>query len=119
MRTPVATWPAQPRGPAAGAAPRGGGPRIVTVDNENASRNVARAAERAGCVVGIEREGPDYHVRIIKGETAAEAEGQQPLTQTAVMVTSPTLGHGDDALGAILMKAFLYALSQLPSPPQS
>jgi selenium metabolism protein YedF len=36
-----------------------------------------------------------------------------------VAVDSDTMGHGDDTLGRTLLKGFLYALSQLPQPPET
>ncbi len=36
-----------------------------------------------------------------------------------ILVTSHTIGRGDDTLGALLMKGFLYTLTQLDTPPDT
>jgi len=90
----------------------------VLVDTETAGRIVARAAERLGATARVGHEGPQWHVLIAKGEVAEGPSGAA-VTKAVVLVTSATLGQGDDALGGILMKAFLYALGQLPSPPSA
>jgi tRNA 2-thiouridine synthesizing protein A len=92
----------------------------VIVDDEIVSRSVARAAERAGCTATTTRDGTDFHVRIQKGEAAEPAESrQEAAAQPVVLVSGATLGRGDDVLGGILLKAFLYALTQSPSPPKA
>ena len=90
----------------------------VLVDNEAASQNVSRAAARLGCDVAVEQIGKDYSIRIEKraARDAVDADEETRRT-TAVWIPTRTLGRGNDELGAILMKAFLYTLTEQPTPP--
>lgn len=56
---------------------------------------------------------PDYF-SILKEQTAHQMEITASLApHTAVLITSTGIGQGDHQLGHILMKGFLYSLSQL------
>lgn len=52
-----------------------------------------------------------------KEEKAQKKETGSRKDRVVVAISSDKMGQGDDALGEILMKGFLYALTGLPVPP--
>ncbi len=99
------------------------GEGVVTtiVDNAAAKENVAKFAAANGCGVSVEEQGGVYRIRITKGAPAAGEEGKAAARtgDTVYLITKDTLGQGDDELGAILMKSFLYSLGELEPLPRA
>ncbi len=94
------------------------------VDNETAQQNVAQMAEKAGCQVTVEKREDGIYLNINKGE--------RPLTETAsastsgpaagpLVLTIPSefMGRGDEALGHVLIRAFLYTLGEVQPFPDT
>jgi selenium metabolism protein YedF len=97
----------------------GQGTLEVLVDKEISAKNISRMATRLGHAVAVEERAGEYAVRIEKaGEPAAEAAAQVEVTPT-VFVSSKRFGRGYDELGEILMKSFLYSLTQMQEPPSA
>ena len=94
----------------------------VHVDNEIAVQNLLRMASGKNFSAKSERLGErDYLVTVdVSVVEALRAAAQEAACaclpdqrgKTVVAVGTATMGTGDDELGAILMKGFLYALSQ-------
>lgn len=92
----------------------------VLVDNPAAEENVGRFLRTSGYAVSSERMG-DALWRIEASRDAGgtpEAATQQPAAsavrgKTLVLITTETLGRGDDTLGAKLMDNFLATLPEL------
>jgi len=96
----------------------GAGILTVLVDNEAASQNVARAAAKLGCEVAVQQVGRDFVVRIEKRAVdGVEERDGAASTATVVWIPTRTVGRGNDELGAALMRAFLYTVTQQSSPP--
>ncbi|MGI6156877.1 MAG: sulfurtransferase-like selenium metabolism protein YedF [Saccharofermentanales bacterium] len=94
----------------------------VTVDNETAVENLTRFANARNCEVASRRDGDHYIVTITKPEDAgepAEAPAAAVAGPTIVVLSSNRMGKGNDELGAILMKSFLFALKQLEHLPET
>lgn len=99
----------------------------VLVDNEVAVQNLTRMGTGQGCAVQTEKRGEGaYAVRILVSTlpvSGGAAEPQAPAcaakagSGVVVAVGSRHMGRGDDELGAVLMKGFLFALGQLPELP--
>lgn len=102
----------------------------VLVDNEIAVQNLQKMA--VGLGHGFDaRPGAagDFSVRITKAghpESFEAAPARMPDAAPSsashaggavVLISAQTLGRGDNALGAMLMKGFLYSLAELPAPP--
>ena len=87
-----------------------GGPVTTVVDNETAMENISRLAQGMGYNVEVEQHGNDYHIHI---EKSAGRTDQQKFMQGVILVTSQYVGRGDDALGKILMKSFIYTMTQM------
>ena len=96
----------------------------VLVDNKAASQNVSRFLETQGYATQISLREGDY---MVSGEREAGrpvetapppeaftcATGEPGGGRQLVLVRSDTLGRGDDALGAGLMKNFLLTLKEM------
>ena len=94
----------------------------VLVDNEPARENVRRFLEGRGFAVATSQEGPDcWRITASADEAAASAPQQAAETspplgetnRTLVLITTETIGRGDDGLGAKLMGNFVATLPEL------
>ena len=62
-----------------------------------------------------EKEG-EYHLLIGKGSCAVASSAEEQ--EVVVLITSNLFGQGEEGLGKILMKSFLYALTQIENIKQ-
>ncbi|MCX5812071.1 MAG: sulfurtransferase-like selenium metabolism protein YedF [Proteobacteria bacterium] len=102
----------------------------VIVDNETARENVNRLAASSGCAVDMTEE-PGGIFRIhIKKQQNRQAGGDAPSVcrrpedtptsahgPTVFVISSNVMGHGNDDLGAVLMKAFIHTAVDLDYGP--
>ncbi len=98
----------------AAAAP--GSQLQVLVDNDIARQNLSRLAAKLGCGFQHEEKEGDILVTFSLPQSqvqVAEAEG------AVVAIGAATMGRGDDKLGAMLMKSFVYSLTELDVPPEA
>lgn len=100
----------------------------VLVDNETAVNNLSRLANKTGCTFVSEKlEEKKYLVKMnVQTEqsdtdvTEEEFVCETPHKKvTVAVISSNVMGNGDDDLGKILMKGFIYALSQLETQPDT
>lgn len=95
----------------------------VHVDNETSVTNLKSLAKSLGCEVSDKTvaEGAEYHVFITKTEASASAEEVASSTEKkrVVVISSQIMGSGDDTLGASLMKAFIFSLTQQDALPDT
>ena len=105
----------------------GAGTVEVLVDNEIAVQNLTRLAENKGCTIETEkRSEKEYRVTLTTGE-AVERTGDganlctTPTEQKTVVVviSADHMGEGNDELGKILLKGFLFALTQQEKLPST
>ena len=99
-----------------------GGSLTILVDNEISVQNLGKMADQKGLKWNSEKTAEhEYHVHIFVGEgqekpkvKAAEEEVCMPDRRghSVAVISSSVMGNGDDELGKILMKGFIYALSQ-------
>jgi len=89
----------------------------IMVDNDAAKQNVVRFMESQNFDVKIKEEGSNFHVIGTKKEGfSSEDSSCEILDETKkimVMVANDKIGHGDDELGAKLMKSFLSTLKEM------
>ena len=93
----------------------------VLVDNEPARENVRRFFEGRGFGVATSQEGPDcWRITATAGSAAPapqqippEAPAAEGSSRTLVLITTETIGRGDDELGGKLMGNFLATLPEL------
>ena len=91
----------------------------VLVDNEIAVANVAKMAKATGASVTSGKiSEKEYKVTIeMTGEEAAcECYQEENLV---VVISSDRMGNGNDELGKVLMKGFIFAVSQLDKLPKT
>ena len=97
----------------------GAGTIEVLVDNEIAVTNVTKMASAAGGTVTSEKLAEkEYKIVIeVSGENAAcEACEEENLV---VVISSDRMGSGNDALGKVLIKGFIFAITQLDKLPKT
>lgn len=82
----------------------------TVVDNQAALENVSRLAQSLGYNVEVEQQGKDYHIHIEKTGTGPD---QVEYNYGVILITGQCFGRGDNVLGRILMKSFLYTLTQM------
>ena len=104
----------------------GAGTVQMLVDNEIAVQNLTRLAESKGCTIETEkRSEKEFCVTITTADAVAAAENEEiscivpaEKKKTVVVVSADHMGEGSEELGRILIKGFLFALTQqehLPS----
>lgn len=104
----------------------------VIVDNETAVQNLTRLADHYQMIAHTVKTGDsEYEVRIavlggLSGAAGtpektdpAAAAAKAPDGKITVVLSSRTMGTGDDRLGASLMKAFIFALTNLDRLPDT
>ncbi|AJA46411.1 selenium metabolism protein [Clostridium pasteurianum DSM 525 = ATCC 6013] len=109
---------------------------LVIVDNETAKENLEKMAKELGYKYSSKTVNKEhYEVEIIKGEVSEaedklsqnqidtlennEAIKQYKKDNTLVVISSITMGDGDEELGKILIKGFIYALTEVEKLPVS
>ena len=113
----------------------GAGMVETLVDNEIAVQNLTKMAQQKNYGVRSEKLGENqYRVIMTIGESADEAGAEAVEDETTaeetcmpdgrkgnkvVVISSSYMGTGDDELGAVLMKGFIYALSQQDELPKT
>ena len=105
----------------------GAGTVQTLVDNEIAVQNLTRLAESKGCSITTEkRSDKEFCVTITTENSIGKAEADEQIActvpaaqkKTVVVISADHMGEGDEELGRILMKGFIFALTQqehLPS----
>ena len=94
-----------------------GGEFILIVDNPSARDNVERFAQSQGAAVEVEKKGNDFLLHIQKKGACELAGSFQKAEKVVVYINSNLLGVGEEALGSILMRAFLKTLLDLKPIP--
>ena len=100
----------------------------ILIDNETAVNNLSRLANKTGCTFVSEKLGDKkYQVKMaVKTEqTGGTLEEEEFVCEaphkkvTVAVISSNVMGNGDDELGKILIKGFIYALSQMETHPDT
>ena len=94
----------------------------VIVDNDTAVQNLLKLAAKSNFACASEKKSDDeFVVRIeVKPETAINnTEKEKKAGPTTVVISSATMGSGDDELGKNLMKAFIFALTNVTPTPDN
>ncbi|GHV44019.1 sulfurtransferase-like selenium metabolism protein YedF [Spirochaetia bacterium] len=98
----------------------------VLVDNDISRQNLEKMAAGLGCPCAFEKQGDrNFLVSITAaaaptaGIAAASCGGGNGDQGLVVAIGQNTMGAGNDDLGAILIKAFIYSLTELDTPPET
>ena len=98
------------------------------VDNEIAVQNLTKLAKSQGLDCSSEKIDEKHFVVTMKADAAAPAEPdtvEEPVCipdargNIVVAIDSAAMGTGNEELGKVLMKGFIYALSQLEELPRT
>ena len=105
------------------------GPEVieVLVDNEIAVQNVTKMASAQGGTVTSEKVAEkEYKVVIsmngapvVASEETCEECTPDMKNNTVVVISSDRMGSGNDALGKVLIKGFIFAVTQLDKLPKT
>jgi len=97
----------------------------VLVDNEIAVQNVTKMAQGAGGQVASEKVNDAEFKVTIQMEGAVKEASEEAVcapdarSNTVVVVSSDRMGIGNDELGKVLIKGFLFAVTQLDTLPKT
>jgi selenium metabolism protein YedF len=94
---------------------------VVTVDNDIAKQNILKLSNSLNCESKIIKEEKDLiSIEIKKGENVIiEEKKQDKLEDKCIFISSDKIGNGNDELGAVLMKGFIYTLTESKPYPKS
>lgn len=105
----------------------GKGSFTTIVDNEMSKENVIKLLKSMGIEPSIREDRGSYY---ISGSSDADAKDEEDLsskevnkvdvgTSTVIMFDKDKMGHGNDELGAVLIKGFIYTLTEMEELPSS
>lgn len=106
----------------------GAGVVETLVDNEIAVQNLKKMADQKGYKASCEKLGDNqYKVKMTIGEAVEEkkeefakkSERSDSSENTVVVISSSKMGEGEEELGKVLIKGFIYALTQLDTLPKT
>lgn len=83
----------------------------VIVDNEVAKNNISKLAQSSGFKYETTQKDDLYTIKITKDFSIPKVK-DEISSNPVIVISTDKLGVGDDKLGAILMKSYLYALSE-------
>jgi len=96
---------------------------ITLVDNSIARDNVSKLASSLHLHFTVEEQEENYQISIFKGEYAnyqeENVEKRPDLSNVVFLIGTDTLGEGDRDLGEILMKGYIYALTEYEPYPKA
>src|SRR5665647_3676274 len=82
---------------------------LTIVDNPTAFENVSRMVKTLNLESIVDEKEGQYYISIFKDEGLQEKDEKETLEgNTVVLIGSNVMGRGDDKLGGILIKSFLY-----------
>lgn len=97
--------------------------RLVTVvDNNIAKENVKKLAKSLNMHHNVMEQDGFFYIEIFKGEgMGAEIMGEQKpsLQDLVILFATDKLGQGDDTLGEVLMKGYIYSLTECKPYPKA
>ena len=99
----------------------------VLVDNETAVQNLTRMGKNAGAEVLAEKTSDrEFHVTLRVKDRKPSVETTEEINcipdvkgDFVIVVDTATMGRGNDELGQVLMKGFLFAVTQLDELPKT
>ena len=98
-------------------------PVVTIVDNWIAVENLQKLGKQMGYDIVVEEKSKkEYHVLLKVSEVVAKIvleteKVSENKGETVVVISSDVMGQGDDVLGKALLKGYIYAMTQLDTPP--
>ncbi len=92
---------------------------VTIVDNDVAKENVSKLAQSLGLKFSVDqRNDNEYYIEIKKGESSVAVTKESELsTQSTIAIASDKMGAGEEELGKILMKSFIYTVKETAPYP--
>lgn len=94
----------------------------VLVDNAAAAQNIRKFAESEGYQYDVLQKDGIYHITVLKGAAKlgdSSSGSEKIIGKTIIVLSADTMGDGDNELGNILMKGFIFSLTQLDTLPDT
>ncbi|HBG5344352.1 TPA: sulfurtransferase-like selenium metabolism protein YedF [Clostridioides difficile] len=97
---------------------------VTTVDNETAKENVLKLAKSLNCEANIVDEKENFiSIEIRKGKNILDKQNildnkESELDDTCIFISSDKMGLGNDELGKVLIKGFIYTLTESKPYPK-
>lgn len=96
----------------------------VVVDNEIAVQNISKFLNSVGCKYSTSEDSGNFMITLShSAPQEIKASGLLRFNRNdggaIVVISSQLMGGGDDALGKLLMKGFIFAVSQLETLPSA
>ncbi len=100
---------------------------IITaiVDNEVAKENVSKLANSLALQVDIKESQGDYYINIYKDHSISGVEAMDiqcddsPKKDLVIVITNEVFGEGAKELGKVLMKGYIYTLTESQPYPKA
>lgn len=93
-------------------------PLQVLVGDETALENVTRMAISQGYGVKVGEMDGGFALTLTPGNKPAALAADVPVSgKTIIYIASDTMGIGDDELGRVLLRNFIFTLDELDQPP--
>ena len=89
----------------------------VSVDNVTSKENVEKMAKEMGHTFETREEGNVFIITITKAEEKQENSSKEE--NIVISIGSDKMGEGEDELGKILIKGFIYALTEAETLPKT
>lgn len=92
------------------------------VDNEVAKENISKLAKSMGYEFEVNQsEDSEYYIHIYKGDTDREQVQieKSNMEDMTIAISSDTMGKGNDGLGKILMKSFIFTVCETTPYPKT
>lgn len=89
----------------------------VSVDNQTSKENVEKMAKEMGHTFETREEGNVFIITITKAGEKQENSSEEE--NIVISIGSDKMGEGEDELGKILIKGFIYALTEAETLPKT
>ncbi|MFD1899334.1 sulfurtransferase-like selenium metabolism protein YedF [Enterococcus termitis] len=91
----------------------------MVVDNEVAVKNIEKMAVGLGLITTSKQvQAEERVVEIVVPKNMEQTRSEQTDRDWVVAIGRKTMGDGDSDLGELLMKSYIYALTELDTPPE-
>ncbi|MGL5330040.1 MAG: sulfurtransferase-like selenium metabolism protein YedF [Peptostreptococcaceae bacterium] len=93
---------------------------VTIVDNEIAKENILKLANSLNCEANIVKNEKDFiSIEIKKGDNVIIEQNENvALENKCIFISSDKMGTGNDELGSVLIKGFIYTLTESKPYPK-
>lgn len=93
---------------------------LIEVDNLIATENLSKLSDEYGYEKSVNTINDEhYEVKIVKKDVDLSKNKKDDDKNIVIAVSSNKMGTGNDELGEVLLKGFLYAVTELDTLPQT